>query len=65
MRTFGLVVPAGGGRIFEANVRALLEGQAALAGSILPRLEAWRALKRRCSTGSSWRWRARARHVGC
>ena len=24
MRTFGLVVPAGGGRIFEANVRALL-----------------------------------------
>ena len=40
MRTFGLVVPAGGGRIFEANVRPLLEGQAALAGSILPRLEA-------------------------
>ena len=65
MRTFGLVVPAGGGRIFEANVRALLEGQAALAGSILPLLEAWRALKRRRSTGSSWRWRARARHVGC
>ena len=39
MRTFGLVVPTGGGRIFEANAR--LEGQAALAGSILPRLEAW------------------------
>jgi transposase len=45
MRTFGLVVPAGGGRIFEANVRALLEGQAALAGSILPLLEAWRAVR--------------------
>jgi transposase len=45
MRTFGLVVPAGGGRIFEANVRTLLEGQAALAGSILPLLEAWRAVR--------------------
>ena len=45
MRTFGLVVPAGGGRIFEANVRALLEGQVALAGSILPLLEAWRAVR--------------------
>lgn len=45
MRTFGLVVPKGGGRIFEANVRALLEGQEVLAGSILPLLEAWRAVR--------------------
>src|SRR5688500_16723610 len=65
MRTFGLVVPAGGGRIFEANVRALLEGQAALAGSILPLLEAWRAVRAQATVLSSWRWRARARHVGC
>jgi transposase len=45
MKTFGLVVPKGGGRRFETNVRALLEGQAALAGSVLPRLEAWRAVR--------------------
>jgi len=45
MKTFGLVVPKGGGRSFETNVRALLEGQAALAGSVLPRLEAWRAVR--------------------
>ena len=35
----------GGGRIFEANVRALLEGEEALAGSVLPLLEAWRAVR--------------------
>jgi len=45
MKTFGLVVPKGGGRSFETNVRALLEGQAALAGSVLPLLEAWRAVR--------------------
>jgi transposase len=45
MKTFGRVVPTGGGRRFETNVRALLEGQAALAGSVLPRLEAWRAVR--------------------
>src|SRR4051794_37672086 len=44
MRTFGRVVPKGGGRIFEANVRILLEGQEALAASVLPLLEAWRAV---------------------
>ena len=53
MRTFGLVVPAGGGRIFEANVRALLEGQVALAGSILPLLEAWRAVRAQATALSS------------
>src|SRR3954452_23087688 len=45
MRTFGRVVPKGGGRIFEANVRILLEGQEALAGSVLPLLAAWRAVR--------------------
>ena len=58
MRTFGLVVPAAG----SSSPRP---ARGALAGSILPLLEARCALKRRCSTGSSWRWRARARHVGC
>src|SRR3954466_11496037 len=45
MRTFGRVVPKGGGRIFEANIRPLLEGQEVLAGSVLPLLEAWRAVR--------------------
>jgi transposase len=45
MRTFGLVVPKGGGRIFEANVRTLLEGQEGPADSVLPLLEAWRAVR--------------------
>src|SRR5689334_8545911 len=47
MKTFGLVVPKGGGRIFEANVRRLLEGEAAVAGVIVPLLEAWRAVRER------------------
>src|SRR3954471_24800283 len=47
MKTFGLVVPKGGGRIFEANVRRLLEGEAAVAGLIMPLLEAWRAVRER------------------
>jgi transposase len=34
-----------GGRRPDLRVRALLEGQAALAGSILPLLEAWRAVR--------------------
>jgi len=45
IKTFGLVVPKGGGRIFETNVRALLEGQGALAGIVLPLLETWRAVR--------------------
>jgi Transposase IS116/IS110/IS902 family len=45
MKTFGLVVPKGGGRIFETNVRVLLEGQEALAGIVLPLLETWRAAR--------------------
>jgi transposase len=47
MKTFGLIVPKGGGRIFEANVRRLLEGEAAVAGVIVPLLEAWRAVRER------------------
>jgi transposase len=45
MKTFGLIVPKGGGRIFEANVRTLLAGQEALASIILPLLETWRTVR--------------------
>src|SRR3981189_1283383 len=41
MKTFGLVVPKGKGRIFEANVRRLLDEEHALAAVVLPLLEAW------------------------
>src|SRR3954469_3831398 len=49
MKTFGLVVPAGKGSRFEANVRALnvralLADQEGLAPIMLPLLEAWRAV---------------------
>ena len=45
MKTFGLVVPKGAGRVFEANVRELLGANIGLARIVLPLLEAWRALR--------------------
>ena len=51
MKTFGLVVPAGKGSRFEANVRALLADQEGLAPILLPLLEAWRAVLAR---GRAW-----------
>jgi hypothetical protein len=36
MKTFGLVVPKGGGRILETNAKTLLAGQQALAANVLP-----------------------------
>lgn len=47
MKTFGLVVPKGAGRVFEDHVRRLLAGDAALARIMLPLLEAWRSLRSR------------------
>lgn len=47
MKTFGLVVPAGKGSIFEQNVRNLLVNQDALAPIVLPMLEAWRSIRTR------------------
>lgn len=38
MKTFGLIVPAGKGSTFEANVRALLADYAELASILLPLL---------------------------
>jgi transposase len=45
MKTFGLVVPKGAGRVFEANVRDLLATNPGLARIVLPLLEAWRTLR--------------------
>jgi len=49
MKTFGLVVPAGRGSVFEKNVRALLVDQNGLAAIVLPMLEAWRSLRIRAA----------------
>jgi transposase len=44
---FGLVVPKSKGRIFEANVRRLLDEEHALAAVVLPLLEAWCGIRNR------------------
>ncbi len=49
MKTFGLVVPKGKGRIFEANVRRLLDEEHALAAVVLPLMEAWCAIRNRAA----------------
>ena len=49
MKTFGLVVPKGAGKVFEANVRRLLEDEAAVAAIVLPLLDAWRAVRARAA----------------
>lgn len=49
MKTFGLVVPKGKGRVFEHNVQALLDGEENLARIILPLLEAWRDIRKRAA----------------
>jgi transposase len=49
MKTFGLVVPKGAGRVFEANVRRLLAGNDGLELVILPLLEAWRSVRGRAA----------------
>lgn len=47
MKTFGLLVPKGAGRVFEGNVRSLLVSNAGLEQIILPVLEAWRGMRAR------------------
>ncbi|MEK9707194.1 MAG: IS110 family transposase [Alphaproteobacteria bacterium] len=42
MKTFGLIVPKGTGRVFDHNVRMLLEEHSNLTEIILPLLKAWR-----------------------
>ncbi len=47
MKTSGLVVLKGAGRVFEGHVRRLLRSNAGLAQIILPVLEAWRTMRAR------------------
>ncbi len=47
MKTFGLIVPSGKGRNFEANVRRLLVDQIELSSILLPMLDAWRDIRMR------------------
>jgi transposase len=49
MKTFGLVVPKGAGRMFETNVRALLASNNGLERIVLPLLEAWRSMRARAA----------------
>src|SRR3954469_1903924 len=49
MKTFGLIVPKGAGRVFEAHARALLGRNEAVARVVLPLLEAWRAVRARAA----------------
>lgn len=49
MKTFGLIVPKGAGRVFEGHVRRLLTDESALARIMLPLLEAWRSLRTRAA----------------
>lgn len=46
MKTFGLIVPKGKGRVFEEHVRELLAGNDGLARIILPLLDAWRDIRK-------------------
>ncbi|MCZ4093687.1 IS110 family transposase [Sinorhizobium psoraleae] len=48
-KTFGLVVPAGKGSMFERNVRSLLVDHEQLAAIILPLLDAWRSVRIRAA----------------
>ena len=47
MKTFGLIVPKGAGRVFEGHVRSLLASNAGLEQILLPVLEAWRGMRAR------------------
>jgi transposase len=49
MKTFGLVVPAGKGSTFDANVRTKLSESSDVARIIMPLLEAWRGVRLRAA----------------
>lgn len=49
MKTFGLIVPKGTGRVFEGHVKELLNGYDDLARIILPLLDAWRDIRKRAA----------------
>ena len=45
LKVFGLLLPRGGGRVFETTVRERLADHRQLATVILPLLQAWRAIR--------------------
>ena len=45
LKIFGLLLPRGGGRLFEAAVRERLAGQQQLTVVIMPLLQVWRAVR--------------------
>ncbi|MGO8271866.1 IS110 family transposase, partial [Rhizobium ruizarguesonis] len=49
MKTFGLIVAQVKGRVFDNNVRQLLDGNDGLAKIILPLLEGWRDIRMRAA----------------
>ncbi|ODR92364.1 IS110 family transposase [Sinorhizobium alkalisoli] len=49
MKTFGLIIPKGKGRVFDGDVRKLLDGNNELAKIILPLLEAWHDIRKRAA----------------
>lgn len=49
MKTFGLIVPKGAGRVFDANVRRLLAVNHQLALIVVPLLDAWRNIRSRAT----------------
>jgi transposase len=49
MKTFGLIIPKAKGRVFEGDVRKLLDGNNELAKIILPLLEAWHDIRKRAA----------------
>ncbi|MDP9635087.1 UNVERIFIED_ORG: error-prone DNA polymerase [Ensifer adhaerens] len=49
MKTFGLIIPKTKGRVFDGDVRKLLDGNNELAKIILPLLEAWHDIRKRAT----------------
>lgn len=49
VKTFGLIIPKGKGRVFDGDVRKLLDGNNELAKIILPLLEAWHDIRKRAA----------------
>jgi transposase len=49
IRKHGLIVPKGTGRVFDGNVRTLVDGYDGLGKIILPLLEAWRDIRGRAA----------------
>lgn len=49
MKYFGLIVPKGAGRVFEAHVRRLLASNGMLEQIIVPLLEAWCSIRTRAA----------------